>query len=236
MGKISYVCVNPRINYLRKWSAFCSLLAFAPLRFCIRNLFFWDLLSIIFSHFSCSSIQWTTDCNTYLKNIIFKVFPSSFCFILPHFAYTKFQITGCSFMFLSNNSSAQSDINLPWDILLWWATVAWKFKTINFANCCVTPSHNTIMKYKFPVCFKGFFMYHISSNKHWASNKRRTFGYPHLNKCLPLTSAAPLNPALIRIVTMFYLWLNQNAYETSVQTIKQWKYCWYLELFIFSFF
>ena len=52
--------------------------------------------------------------------------------------------------------------------------------------------------------------YRISSNKRRASNKRRTFGYPHWNKHLPLISAsplisvAPLNAALIRIVTIFY--------------------------------
>ena len=34
-----------------------------------------------------------------------------------------------------------------------------------------------------------------------SSNKRRTFGYRHWNKSLPLISAAPLNAALIRIVT-----------------------------------
>ena len=32
-------------------------------------------------------------------------------------------------------------------------------------------------------------------------NNRCTFGYPHWNKSLPLISAAPLNAALIRIVT-----------------------------------
>ena len=43
-----------------------------------------------------------------------------------------------------------------------------------------------------------------------ASNKRRTFGYPHRNKHLPLISASPLisdahiNVALIRIVMIFH--------------------------------
>ena len=37
----------------------------------------------------------------------------------------------------------------------------------------------------------------------------------------PLISAAPLNTALIRIITIFYKKLNQNAYGTSMQTIKQ---------------
>ena len=52
--------------------------------------------------------------------------------------------------------------------------------------------------------------YRIFSNKHWVSNKCRTFGYPHRNKPLPLISAfplisaAPLNTVLIRIVTIFY--------------------------------
>ena len=36
------------------------------------------------------------------------------------------------------------------------------------------------------------------------SNKRRTFGYPHWNKRLPLISVAPLNAAFIRIVTLLY--------------------------------
>ena len=47
-----------------------------------------------------------------------------------------------------------------------------------------------------------------------------------------LKSAAPLNTALIRIVTIFYQKLKQNAYEPSMQTIKQRKYCWYLDFFI----
>ena len=46
--------------------------------------------------------------------------------------------------------------------------------------------------------------YRISSKKHRTSNKRYTFGYPHWNKPFPVIKAAPLNVALIRIVTMFY--------------------------------
>ena len=34
------------------------------------------------------------------------------------------------------------------------------------------------------------FSYRISSNKGPASNKRRTFRYPHWNKCLPLISVS----------------------------------------------
>ena len=50
-------------------------------------------------------------------------------------------------------------------------------------------------------------LYCISSNKHQASNKHCTFGYPHSNKCCPVISvsplvrATPLNQVLIRIVT-----------------------------------
>ena len=61
----------------------------------------------------------------------------------------------------------------------------------------------------------------IFSNKGRVPNKRRNFGYPHCNKRLPLISFAPLNEALIRIVTIFYYLLNQNAYVTSMITIKQ---------------
>ena len=52
--------------------------------------------------------------------------------------------------------------------------------------------------------------YRISSNKHRASNKSRTFGYSHWNKRLllisafPLISVAPTNVALIRTLTIFY--------------------------------
>ena len=64
----------------------------------------------------------------------------------------------------------------------------------------------------FFLCSIFFFFYlsRISSNKRRASNKRRTFGYPHWNKRLPLISAshlvstATLNAALVRIVTIFY--------------------------------
>ena len=37
----------------------------------------------------------------------------------------------------------------------------------------------------------------------------------------PLMSTATLNTAVIRIVTIFYQKLNQNAYGPSMQTIKQ---------------
>ena len=56
--------------------------------------------------------------------------------------------------------------------------------------------------------------YRISPNKRRASNKR-----------LPLKNAASLNVAFNGIVTIFYYWLNQNAYASSMQTMKQWKYC-----------
>ena len=75
--------------------------------------------------------------------------------------------------------------------------------------------------------------YRISCNKCQASNKCCTPGYPHWNKPLPLISATSLNTALIRIATIFYKKLNQNAHGPSMQTIKQWKY-WYLGFFIFS--
>ena len=51
-----------------------------------------------------------------------------------------------------------------------------------------------------------------------------------------LLSAMPQNMTLIRIFTTFYEKLNQNAYGTSMQTIKQWKYCWYLDFFIYIWF
>ena len=76
--------------------------------------------------------------------------------------------------------------------------------------------------------------YRISSNKRRASNKRRplTSFAPldiHIEISPPpprppaprLISAAPLNTALIKIVTVLYQKLNQNAYGPSVQTIKQ---------------
>ena len=47
-----------------------------------------------------------------------------------------------------------------------------------------------------------------------------------------LRSTATLNAALIRIVIIFYYQLNQNAYGTSMQTIKHWKHCWYLHFFV----
>ena len=46
--------------------------------------------------------------------------------------------------------------------------------------------------------------YRIPSNKHCASNKCHTIGYPYWKKHLPQISVAPLNVALIRIVTIFY--------------------------------
>ena len=64
-----------------------------------------------------------------------------------------------------------------------------------------------------------------------SSNKCRTSGYPHWIKRLPLISTAPLNVALLWIVTIFHLSLNKNAYEISMQMIKQ-KYCWYLDFFM----
>ena len=38
--------------------------------------------------------------------------------------------------------------------------------------------------------------------------------------------------AFIRTVTIFYYKLNQKAYGPSMETIKQWKYYWYLDFFI----
>ena len=75
-----------------------------------------------------------------------------------------------------------------------------------------------------------YIVYRIYSNKRWAS---------------PLISAAPLNAALIRIVTIFYQKLNQNVYGTRIQTIKQnivdiqiFYYMWFIDsenLFHFYF-
>ena len=45
-------------------------------------------------------------------------------------------------------------------------------------------------------------------------------------------SAALLNRALIRTVTIFCKKLNKNACGTSMQTIKQLKHCWYLDFFV----
>ena len=70
-----------------------------------------------------------------------------------------------------------------------------------------------------------------------SSNKHHTFGYPQWNKRLllisasPLINAAPLNTALFRIDTTFQYKLNQNAYGTSIQTIKRWKHCLYLNYY-----
>ena len=81
-------------------------------------------------------------------------------------------------------------------------------------------------------------IYRISSHKRLSLNKRRTFGYPHWNKRLllisasPLRSTAPLNTVLIRIVTIFPQKLKQNAYGTSMQTIKQCKYCLCLDYYL----
>ena len=63
----------------------------------------------------------------------------------------------------------------------------------------------------------------ISSNKRRASDKRRTCGYRHWNKCLPLISAAPLNVALIRMITTFYF---------NIAKPKCIYICWYLSFFI----
>ena len=81
-------------------------------------------------------------------------------------------------------------------------------------------------------------IYRIFSSKCQASNKR----YPLISTTLlgvhieistsSLTSTTPLNATMIRIDTIFYYKLNQNAYGPSIQTIKQWKYCWYLDFFI----
>ena len=59
-----------------------------------------------------------------------------------------------------------------------------------------------------------YIVYHFSSKKHCT-----------LRSASPLINAAPLNAALIRIVTIFYYKLNQNGYGTRIQTIKQLKYC-----------
>ena len=44
--------------------------------------------------------------------------------------------------------------------------------------------------------------------------------------------SAPLNAALIIIVTIFFSQLDQNARGTSMQTMKQPKYISYLDFFI----
>ena len=59
-----------------------------------------------------------------------------------------------------------------------------------------------------------YIVYQVSSNKTCT-----------LRSAFPLISAAPLNTALIRIVTIFYYKSNQNEYGTRIQTIKQLKYC-----------
>ena len=51
------------------------------------------------------------------------------------------------------------------------------------------------------------------------------FWLQHWNKRLLLISAAAVSTALIKIVTIFYKKLNQNACGTSIQIIKHWKYC-----------
>ena len=66
---------------------------------------------------------------------------------------------------------------------------------------------DSISKFFF-LCSIFFFFYPVFQRR--ASNKRRTFGYPHWNKRLPVISAshlvstATLNAALVRIVTIFY--------------------------------
>ena len=72
-------------------------------------------------------------------------------------------------------------------------------------------------------------IYHISS-KRQASNKYRSFGYPHWNKRLPLISAA--SKYNTHWNSYYILKLNQHAYGPSMQTIKKWKYFWYLDFFI----
>ena len=57
------------------------------------------------------------------------------------------------------------------------------------------------------------------------------FGYSHWNRCL-LKYHTSRCSSLFKIVTIFWYQLNKNAYGTSLQTIKQWKYCWYLDFFI----
>ena len=82
--------------------------------------------------------------------------------------------------------------------------------------------------------------YCFSTNKRRALIKYRplisaaTLGIHIEISAIPLISASPLNTALIRIVTIFYYKLNQNAYGPKMQTIKQWKYFWYLGFFIIS--
>ena len=64
---------------------------------------------------------------------------------------------------------------------------------------------------------------------------RRTFGYPQRLSLIitsPLISAASLNGVLIGIVYYTLLVAKLNAYEISMQTVKQQKYCCYLDFFI----
>ena len=75
----------------------------------------------------------------------------------------------------------------------------------------------------FLLSFQLVYLYRISSNKRRASDKRRTCGYRHWNKCLPLISAAPLNVALIRMITTFYF---------NIAKPKCIYICWYLSFFI----
>ena len=100
-----------------------------------------------------------------------------------------------------------------------------------YGNCPANTSlfMNWLVRQRCPTSFLccSKYQYRISSNKRQA-----------WNKLLPLISASPLiittalNVTLIRIVTIFYWKLNQNAYGRSMQTIKQWKYCWYLDFSI----
>ena len=74
------------------------------------------------------------------------------------------------------------------------------------------------------------------------SNKRCTFGYPQWNKRLPLIntypplSAALLNTAHIRIVTIFYQRLNWNTYGPSIANNKTVKILWIFRFFHYIWF
>ena len=46
----------------------------------------------------------------------------------------------------------------------------------------------------------------------------------------PVVTSPPIAEA-----SMLDFRLNQNGYRTSIQTIKQWKYCWYLVVFFVFF-
>ena len=72
------------------------------------------------------------------------------------------------------------------------------------------------------------YIYTIYIVYHFSSYKLCT-----LRSASPVISAAPLNTALTRIVTIFYYRLNQNGYGTRIQTIKQLRYCWYLDFLLY---